>query len=135
LGVPPDCGLPIGIALMVSLRRSFQGIAQWRTLACFGLAIAGVLAAPHILRVYDADLTLYPDHYLARIDQVHQSRFEAGQVSSSTNKYLRDWSDDALRTMKMTNEDLPADEWSIPYSYVPVPVPIVKGAASDAGAG
>jgi TIR domain len=125
LGVPPDCGLPIGIALMVSLRRSFQGIAQWRTLACFGLAIVAVLAAPHILRVYDADLTLYPDHPLARLNRLALGMADKGTMRQPN--YLRDWSDNALHDLGggagfLIDESV---ERSVPHSYVPVPVPVV----------
>src|SRR5262249_38806903 len=125
LGVPPDCGLPIGIALMVSLRRSFQGIAQWRTLACFGLAIVGVLAAPHILRVYDADLTLYPDHPLVKLNHLAMDLADRGWVLQP--KYLRDWSDNALHDIKssmLVSEEEHAAA-PVPYSYVPVPVPVL----------
>jgi hypothetical protein len=158
LGVSPDCGLPIGIALMVSLRRSFQGIAQWRTLACFGLAIVAVLAAPHILRVsrafndanvidtqnrsepddasedndneklrhklrHDADLTLYPDHFLARVNEMFLQRREAGTAGNPA--YLRDWSDSALQDVKKAADHDSFPRELIPYSYVPVPVPVL----------
>jgi hypothetical protein len=123
LGVPPDCGLPIGIALMVSLRRSFQGIAQWRTLACFGLAIVGVLAAPHILRVYDADLTLYPDHPLVKLNHLAMGLADRGFVLQP--KYLRDWSDNALHDIKSSMLVSEEERAAVPHSYVPVPVPVL----------
>ena len=109
------CCLPIGIALMVSLRRSFQGIAQWRTLACFGLAIVGALAAPHILRVYDADLMLYPDHPLVGLNRAAMGAFDAGWMPSAM--YLRDWIDNILHEEAFAHY--------IPHTYVPVPVPVL----------
>ena len=114
LGVAPDCGVPIGIALMASLRRSFQGIALRRALACLGLAVVAVLAAPHFLRVYDEDLRLYPNHFLFVLDMMSRQQVDAGQLSVA--HYLRDWSDAALTQLRQFQR-IP-----IPHSYVTVPM-------------
>jgi hypothetical protein len=131
----PIAVCPIGIALMVSLRRSFQGIAQWRTLACFGLAIVGVLAAPHILQVYYADLTnlrevqgghpsgggwLYPDHFLLRLfDWAVGTRDRViGPGYVKGGMYLRYWIDTALHDFELY-------EGPLPHTYVLVPLLVV----------
>jgi hypothetical protein len=124
--IAPDFAVPIGLAFVTSLHRSFQGVEYWRALACFGLILVAVLFAPHILQLYRDDISLYPDHFLS----VFYHRVRAGQENGFflTFFYLREFIDTMINLA--TKEDI----LTVPHTYVQVPISVLMGCGAVSGA-
>jgi hypothetical protein len=119
-GVAPDFGVPIGFAFMASLQRSFQQIAHWRALTCFGLIVVASLIAPHVLQLYQDEISLYPGHYLSHLYDLGRLLMKIGTLSLSS-PYLNDFLAEAGDQLKRNGTI------EIPSSYVQVPISVIIG--------
>jgi hypothetical protein len=129
--IAPDFAVPIGLAFVASLHRSFQGVEYWRALACFGLILVALLFAPHILQLYRDDISLYPDNFLSRLYYTGKAQQEAG--NSNWFSYLREFTDNMLN-WATKESSFPGTNITVPHTYVQVPISVLMGCGAVSGA-
>jgi hypothetical protein len=107
-------------------------------LACLGLIVVASLFAPHVLQLYQDDISLYPLHNLNILNTLNVVELQAGTMRRP--HFLREWVDNGIDTQRKIALSDPSAKGNVELyremssSYVQVPISVIIRCGAVSGA-